>query len=88
MEAATARTVPAARPAPRRKPRRRTAAPRSRPRASTSPRSHRSTSARTTSARVMKPAMAGAALLPQAAGFSVISIDWSLPALGVARGSL
>src|SRR5215217_1531733 len=70
--AATARGAPAARPAPRPKPRRRpraaasrarAAAPKSRPRrAATRPRPHRPPAA-----RVMKPAMAGAALLPQAA---------------------
>ena len=70
--AATARGAPAARPAPSPKPRRRpraaasrarAAAPKSRPRrAATRPRPHRPPAA-----RVMKPAMAGAALLPQAA---------------------
>src|SRR5215216_5926068 len=70
--AATARGAPAARPAPPPKPRRRpraaasrarAAAPKSRPRrAAARPRPHRPPAG-----RVMKPAMAGAALLPQAA---------------------
>jgi hypothetical protein len=63
MEAATARTAPASRPAARRKPRRKAAPAKRRPRAGASP-------ARTKQApagRLVRPAMAGAALFPQAA---------------------
>jgi hypothetical protein len=64
MEAATARSAPA-RPAPRRKPRSRPKTARSRPRAA-QPRPRQASAV-----RVVKPAMAGAALLPQAAVRSV-----------------
>jgi hypothetical protein len=74
--AATARSAPAARPAPKRKPRPRKTASRSGPRASATrgrtPRTpSRAHSHRPQAAGVMKPAMAGAALLPQAAVRSV-----------------
>jgi hypothetical protein len=62
MEAATARSAPAARPAPRRKPRRKPPAKR-RPRANASPARARQAPA----GRLVRPAMAGAALFPQAA---------------------
>jgi hypothetical protein len=67
MEAATARSAPA-RPAPRPRPKRRTTRPAQRRRASAK-RPARVSGNRP--ARVMKPAMAGAALLPQAAVRSV-----------------
>jgi hypothetical protein len=63
MEAATARTAPAPRPAPRTKPRRKAAPPKRRARPGRS-------SARGQQApagRLIRPAMAGAALFPQAA---------------------
>src|SRR5262249_26487068 len=63
MEAATARTAPAARPAPRRKPRRKPAPAKRRPRASASPARARQAPA----GRLVRPALAGAALFPQAA---------------------
>jgi hypothetical protein len=63
MEAATARSAPAARPAPRRKSRRKAAPAKRRPRASASPASARQAPA----GRLVRPAMAGAALFPQAA---------------------
>jgi hypothetical protein len=68
MEAATARTAPAARP-PRTKPRRKAAPPKRRARAAKSSGARRS-AARGTQApagRLIRPAMAGAALFPQAA---------------------
>ena len=68
MEAATARTAPAARP-PRPKPRRKAAPPKRRARAAKSSGARRS-AARSTQApacRLIRPAMAGAALFPQAA---------------------
>src|SRR5262245_28216018 len=63
MEAATARTAPAARPAPRRKPRRKPAPAKRKPRASSSPARARQAPA----GRLVRPALAGAALFPQAA---------------------
>jgi hypothetical protein len=62
MEAATARSAPA-RSAPRRKPRRKPAPAKRRPRASASPARARQAPA----GRLVRPAMAGAALFPQAA---------------------
>jgi hypothetical protein len=63
MEAATARTAPARRPAPPRKPRPKAAPAKGRPRASASPARPRQAPA----GRLVRPAMAGAALFPQAA---------------------
>jgi hypothetical protein len=63
MEAATARTAPASSPGPRRKPRRKPAPAKRRPRAGTSPARARQAPA----GRLVRPAMAGAALFPQAA---------------------
>jgi hypothetical protein len=63
MEAATARTAPAARPRPRRKPRRRTSPAKQRPRSSAA----RARSAQPPAGRLVRPALAGAALFPQAA---------------------
>ena len=60
MEAATARTTPARRPAPRRKPRPRTASAKRRPRQQTR-------AGQAPAGRLIRPAMAGAALFPQAA---------------------
>jgi hypothetical protein len=62
MEAATARSAPAARPAPRAKPRRKPPAKRrSRPAAS------RTRATQAPAGRLVRPALAGAALFPQAA---------------------
>jgi hypothetical protein len=63
MEAATARTAPASRPAPRRKRRRKPAPSKRRTRASASPARAKQAPA----GRLVRPAMAGAALFPQAA---------------------
>jgi hypothetical protein len=63
MEAATARTAPAQRPAPRRKPRRKTAPAKRRPRTAGS----RARARQAPAGRLIRPAMAGAALFPQAA---------------------
>jgi hypothetical protein len=63
MEAATARSAPAARPAPRRKPRRKPAPAKRRPRSSAS----RSAARQAPAGRLVRPALAGAALFPQAA---------------------
>jgi hypothetical protein len=63
MEAATARTAPAQRPAPRRKPRRKTAPAKRRPRTAVA----QARSRQAPAGRLIRPAMAGAALFPQAA---------------------
>ncbi len=67
MEAATARTAPATRPVPRPKPRRqpqrKTSAPKRRPRTARSAAKSRQAPA----GRLVRPALAGAALFPQAA---------------------
>jgi hypothetical protein len=63
MEAATARTAPASRPAPRRKRRRKPAPSKRRTRPSASPARAKQAPA----GRLVRPAMAGAALFPQAA---------------------
>jgi hypothetical protein len=63
MEAATARTAPAARPRPRRKPRRKASPAKQRPRSSAA----RARSAQPPAGRLVRPALAGAALFPQAA---------------------
>ena len=63
MEAATARTAPAARPAPRRKQRRKPTPAKRKPRANAS----RSTARQAPAGRLLRPALAGAALFPQAA---------------------
>jgi hypothetical protein len=63
MEAATARTAPAARPAPRRKPRRKASPAKRRPRSGPA----RARSAQPPAGRLVRPALAGAALFPQAA---------------------
>ena len=62
MEAATARTAPATRPAPRRKPRKK--APAKRP---ASPARSGARASQAPAGRLIRPAMAGAALFPQAA---------------------
>jgi hypothetical protein len=63
MEAAAARTAPAARPTPRTKPRRKPAPPKRRPRSARSP----ARAQQAPAGRLIRPAMAGAALFPQAA---------------------
>ena len=63
MEAATARTAPAARPAPRSKPRRKAAPAKRRAR----PARSSARSGQAPAGRLIRPAMAGAALFPQAA---------------------
>jgi hypothetical protein len=63
MEAATARAAPASKSAPRRKPRRKPAPSKRRTRASASPARAKQAPA----GRLVRPAMAGAALFPQAA---------------------
>src|SRR4051794_24798769 len=63
MEAATARTAPAARPTPRRKARRKASPAKQRPRSSAA----RARSAQPPAGRLVRPALAGAALFPQAA---------------------
>jgi hypothetical protein len=63
MEAATARSTAAPRPAPRRRPRPKAASTKRRPRAKASPARARQAPA----GRLVRPAMAGAALFPQAA---------------------
>jgi hypothetical protein len=85
MEAATARTAPAARPAPRRKPRRKPTPAKRKPRASAS----RARATQAPAGRLVRPALAGAALFPQAALRSAGAVrDFSESGLiqGLTRG--